>query len=166
MKIGDLARASGLSIDTLRYYEKIGLLPRARRAGGQRIYGEDILTWIDFLKRLKATGMPIAEMITYARLREAGPETSALRRQMMEAHRASVAARIAELDANLAVLDGKIETYRAIEAELATSAASGQPESSSHDRTDLPRPDQRARQGPRSPDDPQSRPRSRVGGRL
>ena len=60
MKIGQLAKRSGLSAYTIRYYERIGLLPRADRdRSGQRDYDASILTWIEFLDRLKTTGMPI-----------------------------------------------------------------------------------------------------------
>lgn len=120
MRIGDLARRTGLSIDTLRWYEKIDLLPRTPRdAGGRRDYPDDILAWVDFLGRLKATGMSIADMRDYARLRAAGDATAMARRELLERHRARVAAEIAALGENVAVLDGKIETYRAIEASLA-----------------------------------------------
>jgi DNA-binding transcriptional MerR regulator len=120
MKIGELARLTGLSIDTLRWYEKIDLLPRTPRdAGGRRDYPDDILAWVDFLGRLKATGMRIADMRDYARLRVAGDTTAAARREFLERHRARVAAEIQALGENVAVLDGKIETYRAIEASLA-----------------------------------------------
>jgi DNA-binding transcriptional MerR regulator len=119
-----LARLSGLSIDTLRWYEKIDLLPRTPRdAGGRRDYPDDILAWVDFLGRLKATGMSIADMGTYARLRAAGDATSAARRELLERHRARVVAEIAALGENVAVLDGKIETHRAIEATLAGAPA-------------------------------------------
>ncbi|WP_052711504.1 MerR family DNA-binding transcriptional regulator [Elstera litoralis] len=60
MKIGDLAARCGLSVHTLRYYERIGLLPRiARDQGQQRVYDSAALVWIAFLGRLKTTGMPI-----------------------------------------------------------------------------------------------------------
>lgn len=75
MKIGELAKRAGLSAHTLRYYERIGLLPRADRdASGQRDYDASILVWIGFLERLKTTGMPIREMLRYAALREQGPK--------------------------------------------------------------------------------------------
>ena len=123
MYIGDLARASGLSIDTLRWYEKIGLLPPPPRdRGGRRVYPPETLTWIAFLARLKATGMSIAGMLDYARLREAGEATAAARRALLEAHRDVVVAEIAALSENLAALDDKIEIYRTIEARLARSS--------------------------------------------
>lgn len=67
MKIGELSARAGLSVDTIRYYERIGLLPRAGRdGGGRRDYDETILAWIAFLARLRVTGMPIREMVRYA----------------------------------------------------------------------------------------------------
>lgn len=120
MFIGDLAATSGLTIDTLRWYEKIGLIRRPPRdGGGRRVYPPDTPTWIGFLARMKATGMSVADMVGYARLRERGSTTTAERRAMLERHRVHVRAQIALLQENLVVLDEKIETYRAIEAKLA-----------------------------------------------
>ncbi|AXS40355.1 MerR family transcriptional regulator [Breoghania sp. L-A4] len=112
MKIGELARRSGLSAHTIRYYERIGLLPYADRDGsGQRDYDVAILTWIEFLNRLKTTGMPIREMLRYARLRERGEETGAQRRVLLEEHRERVREKVAELQDCLLVLDTKIAGY-------------------------------------------------------
>ena len=112
MKIGELAKRSGLSAHTIRYYERIGLLPYADRdPSGQRDYDASILTWIDFLGRLKATGMPIREMLRYAALRERGAGTEVERRQMLEQHRERVRSRLAELSDCLLVLDTKIAGY-------------------------------------------------------
>lgn len=123
MYIGDLARASGLSIDTLRWYEKIELLPPPPRdRGGRRVYPPETLNWIAFLARLKATGMSIAGMRDYARLRAAGEGTTAARRALLETHREAVVAEIAALTENLAALDDKIAIYRTIEARLALSS--------------------------------------------
>ena len=119
MKIGQLARRSGLSAHTLRYYERIGLLPRADRDGsGQRDYDVSILIWIEFLRRLKTTGMPIREMLRYAALRERGPATGAERRALLEAHRETVRAHVAELQACLLVLDSKIGGYANAEQRI------------------------------------------------
>ena len=112
MKIGELAKRSGLSAHTIRYYERIGLLPYADRdQSRQRDYDASILTWIEFLGRLKATGMPIREMLHYAGLRERGAPTEMERRDLLEQHRERVRARIAELTDCLAVLDTKIAGY-------------------------------------------------------
>ncbi len=112
MKIGELAARSGLSAHTLRYYERIGLLPYAdRNRSSHRDYDASILTWIGFLTRLKTTGMPIREMVRYAALRNDGPATQAERREMLERHRARVRAHVAELQESLLVLDTKIAGY-------------------------------------------------------
>lgn len=112
MKIGDLAKRTGLSAHTIRYYERIGLLPRAGRdASGHRDYDDAILGWIEFLGHLKSTGMPIRDMLLYAALREQGPKTGPERKDLLQAHREIVRARVAELQANLVVLDAKIGSY-------------------------------------------------------
>ncbi len=112
MKIGDLARHTGLTAHTIRYYERIGLLPRARRDGSkQRDYDPSILIWIEFIGRLKTTGMPIADMLTYAALRDAGPHTANERSQLLQVHRERVRAYVADLQVCLLTLDAKIETY-------------------------------------------------------
>lgn len=113
MKIGELSQKSGFSAHTLRYYEKIGLLPRAGRSSGQRDYGAETLIWLAFIARLKATNMPLAEMIAYARLRAKGAPTLAARRDLLAAHRKRVKAQVALLQESLAVLDKKISTYAA-----------------------------------------------------
>jgi DNA-binding transcriptional MerR regulator len=112
MKIGDLAKRTGLSTHTLRYYERIGLLPYADRdRSGQRDFDASILRWIEFLGRLKTTGMPIRDMLRYAALRDEGDATGTSRRQMLEVHREQVRTQIAELQECLLVLDTKIAGY-------------------------------------------------------
>jgi DNA-binding transcriptional MerR regulator len=71
-----VANRTGLSVHTLRYYEKIGLIPVAAKDGaGLRVYDASIFPWTEFLGRLKQTGMPIQDMLRYAALRTAGPVT-------------------------------------------------------------------------------------------
>lgn len=112
MKIGEVARRSGLSTHTLRYYEQIGLMPKSRRLDSRhRDYDESILTWIALLGRLKTTGMTIRQMIVYADMVEAGDGTVSHRHALLAAHRDTVRERIADLQACLAVLDTKIAGY-------------------------------------------------------
>ena len=119
MKISELAKRTGLSDHTIRYYERIGLLPFADRdAGGQRDYDETVLIWIGFLKRLKTTQMPIREMLQYAELRAQGDQTGPERLALLELHRERVRAHLAELEDSLLVLDTKIDSY--VEAEKRT----------------------------------------------
>jgi DNA-binding transcriptional MerR regulator len=116
MKIGELSEKTGLSIDTLRFYEKIGLIPAPwRNSGGTRVYDPEILGWVNFLKALKATGMPLAKMQAYAEMRARGMATAAPRRIMLEKQRDIVRARITELAACLDLLDFKIDNYHDIE---------------------------------------------------
>ena len=119
MKISDLAKRCGLSAHTLRYYERIGLLPYADRdRSGQRDYDASILSWIEFLGRLKTTGMPIRDMLLYAKLADSGKATFSERRQMLEEHRERVRAHVADLEACLRVLDGKIASYAEAEERM------------------------------------------------
>lgn len=112
MRIGELAAISGLSAHTIRYYERIGLMPAASRNGsGHRSYDPRTLVWIAFLGRLKTTGMPLREMLRYARLREFGTGTEAERQALLVAHREAVRAHVDELTDCLAVLDAKIADY-------------------------------------------------------
>ena len=128
MKIGELARQSGLTPHTIRYYERIGLLPRADRDHArQRDYDASILTWIEFLGRLKATGMPIRDMLRYAQLRAGGAATEPERRRLLERHRDAVRARVASLQDCLLVLDGKITGYAASERTNDDDAINAQP---------------------------------------
>lgn len=134
MKIGDLATRCGLSAHTLRYYERIGLLPRVPRDGSrQRDYDPAILEWIEFLRRLKTTGMPIRDMLRYARLREQGAATEGQRRRLLEDHRDKIRAHAAELTASLAILERKIEGY----AKTASPATRSKEDARSRHRNTL-----------------------------
>jgi DNA-binding transcriptional MerR regulator len=115
MKIGELSSKCGLSIDTLRYYEKAGLIEPPWRDGGRRDYPDDALVWIKFLKALKATGMKLSHMARYAQLRSKGNSTSAERRLMLESQREVVLSRITELEECITMLDFKISNYAEIE---------------------------------------------------
>jgi DNA-binding transcriptional MerR regulator len=117
--IAQAAAHTGLSIDTLRYYERIGLVePPARDAGGRRSYSDTDLAWLRFLTRLRTTGMPIRMMREYAQLRHRGDATAARRRQILIEHRAEVRERVAELQSCLDMLDYKITNYEHIERTL------------------------------------------------
>ena len=112
MSIGELAKRAGLTAYTLRYYERIGLLPYASRGvSGMRDYDESILGWIEFLGRLKTTGMPIRDMLRYAELRTIGASTMIERRELLEKHRDHIRVRLSELQTCLQVLDTKITGY-------------------------------------------------------
>jgi DNA-binding transcriptional MerR regulator len=117
--IAQAARQSGLSADTLRYYERIGLVdPPVRDSGGRRNYSDDDLTWLEFLTKLRTTGMPIRLMVEYASLRRGGVGTAARRRQILQQHQADVRARLADLQSCLKVIDYKVDHYQEMERKL------------------------------------------------
>ena len=110
------AEQSGFSLDTLRYYERIGLLTGIdRAASGHRRFTADDLAWLGVLRCLRDTGMPIAAMRRYAELGRSGnsPENLAERIELLENHDASVEEQIAQLRAQQQHLREKIAYYRA-----------------------------------------------------
>jgi len=112
LPIAEVSTRTGLSIDTLRYYERAGLITTVgRTAGGQRRYAAADLEWLEFLLRLRDTGMSIADMQQFAQLRAAGPSTVPDRLQLLSEHREAVNARIRSLRNNLRDLDKKIDYY-------------------------------------------------------
>jgi DNA-binding transcriptional MerR regulator len=104
---------TGFSLDTLRYYERIGLLDDvARNASGQRVFSDDDLAWLGVLRCLRDTGMPIARMRRYAELARGGDETMAERAALLEEHDDSIERRIAELRDEQKRIREKIAYYR------------------------------------------------------
>lgn len=122
LTIQQVAEATGLSVHTLRYYERCHLIaPIDRSANGHRRYSSADLHWIEFLNRLRLTGMPIRQMQRYAELVRDSPNCAfEERRQILAAHREVVVEQIEQLQANLAVIDWKIQHYSNLEAELQT----------------------------------------------
>jgi DNA-binding transcriptional MerR regulator len=109
---------SGFSLDTLRYYERIGLIEPVRRAaGGHRRYTEDDLGWLDMLRCLRGTGMPIAQMQSFAELARLGDDTVAARLALLEEHDAAVEAELERLTEQRDKVRAKMEYYRAYLAQ-------------------------------------------------
>ncbi|MDO4231640.1 MAG: MerR family transcriptional regulator, partial [Lautropia sp.] len=132
--IDEVSRRSGLSIYTLRYYERIGLIaPVLRDSGGRRRYAESDLAWIAFLLRLKATRMPIAQMKRFAELRSAGDHTIAERRTLLEAHLKEVSAQIRSMQHAARALKDKIAHYHQQDTSQAADAHQNQSPSTDED---------------------------------
>ena len=114
LSIAEAARRTGVSVHTLRYYERAGLVVTAvdRTAGGRRRYHQLDLDWIVICTRLRATGMPIRTIRRYAELVSAGPGNEQERLALLEAHRAEVTAKLARTRENLKLIDHKIGVYR------------------------------------------------------
>jgi DNA-binding transcriptional MerR regulator len=111
--IAETAAATGLTPDTLRYYERDGLMlrPVGRSATGHRRYTDVDLTWINLLNCLRATGMPIRDVRRYADLVRTGDGTEQDRLDLLRAHRAQVLAQLAEVQEHLGAIDRKIGIY-------------------------------------------------------
>jgi len=113
ISIGELSRLSGVSTHTLRFYESAGILQPARRgANGHRRYLDADVLWLEFVLRLKQTGMPLAEIRQYADLRAQGEVSLQARLTMLKLHRERLVAKIEELSTCARVLDDKMDVYR------------------------------------------------------
>lgn len=111
--ISDVAEQTGLSVHTLRYYERAGLMPRpiGRSSSTHRRYSEGDVSWVVFLTRLRSTGMPIATLREYTELAQRGDDTAEARLELLLRHRISFLARLEEMQQSLEVIDRKIELY-------------------------------------------------------
>ncbi|QBD83679.1 MerR family transcriptional regulator [Ktedonosporobacter rubrisoli] len=121
LSIQQVAEITGLSIHTLRYYEHSGLLAstRIRRLpNGHRRYDEVDLEWIDFVKCLRESAMPIAEMQHFAEITRQGASTVKERRELLEAHRLNLLQDLQKMQQALASIEAKISHYRELENEI------------------------------------------------
>ncbi|AXG77644.1 MerR family transcriptional regulator [Streptomyces paludis] len=110
--ISEVAALTGLTAHTLRWYERIGLMPHVDRSHtGQRRFRNADLDWLDFVTKLRLTGMPVADMVRYAELVREGQQTFEERRELLARTRRDVLHRMAELRETVAVLDHKISFY-------------------------------------------------------
>ncbi len=115
--IQEVARMTGLSAHTLRYYEKIGLIMNVQRdETGYRQYTDSDIAWIHFLIRLRVTGMPMLKMKQFSDLRQEGDSTIVSRRELLEEHHQDVSSKVEELKMNLHKIEEKIEYYKALDA--------------------------------------------------
>jgi len=112
MTIAEVSEQFNISQDTLRYYEKIGLIPPVKRTGGGiRNYGETDATWIEFILRMRGAGLPIEVLIEYVRLAIQGDETIEARKRILIEQRKQLVARMKEMQKTIDKLNYKIEQY-------------------------------------------------------
>jgi len=117
MNMREFSAQSGLSAHTLRYYEKIGLLPGIQRnASGHRAFTSRDLEWVNFIVRLKDTGMSLDNILAYSKLRAAGDSTLGRRQHILEEHRDALKTKIETEQLHLKALDAKITHYRSLKA--------------------------------------------------
>lgn len=110
-RISEVAKHTSVSIDTLRYYERIGLLRVPRDASGHRRYSQRDLGRVVFIGRLRAADVPIGVLQQYFALVAEGPGTEPERLALLERHRESLRERMVHLEAALAMINYKIEVY-------------------------------------------------------
>ncbi len=112
MKIAEVSDHYGISSDTLRYYERIGLIPPVTRSeNGIRDYGELDLRRVEFIKCMRSAGLPIEVLIEYVGLVQQGDQTIEVRREILKEQRELLLTRMAGIQKTLDILNHKIEVY-------------------------------------------------------
>ena len=112
MKIMEVSEQFGLSSDTLRYDERIGLIPPVNRNGsGIRDYNELDLRRVEFIKCMRSAGLPVEVLIEYVGLVQQGDKTIEARKEILKEQRELLVARMKEMQKTLNILNHKIEVY-------------------------------------------------------
>jgi len=112
MKIAEVSEKYGLSVDTLRYYERVGLIPTVNRTdSGIRDYNELDLRRVDFIKCMRGAGLPVEVLIEYVALVQQGDKTIEARKEILKEQREQLVSRMNEMQKTLDILDHKIEVY-------------------------------------------------------
>jgi DNA-binding transcriptional MerR regulator len=113
--VGEVSARTGFSVDTLRYYERLGLIePVERSTGGRRRYRDEDVGWLDFVSCLRDTGMPVGRMREFAELCRDGEHTVAERVDLLAEHGRRVEAEIETLREKLAAIQHKVEYYQGV----------------------------------------------------
>lgn len=125
LQVGEAAVRCGVSPNTLRYYERVGLVdPVDRDASGWRVYDEHAIARVVFVTRLRATGMSIRKLREFMDLARAGDHTVDRRWQILQEHRARLCRQRDEIDACLQTIDRKIAGYSRLTAQIPKRKAS------------------------------------------
>lgn len=112
MTIAEVSKKYELSQDTLRYYERIGLLPAVNRnKSGVRDYSEEDCRWVEFVKCMRNAGLPIEVLIEYVHLFQQGDDTVEARKELLIEQRNQLLLKMAEMQKTLERLNYKIERY-------------------------------------------------------
>ncbi|MEV6421987.1 MerR family transcriptional regulator [Streptomyces sp. NPDC051662] len=118
LSIGDVALRTGLSVHTLRFYEREGILttPVRRNSGGRRLYGQEHVDWLTVCTFLRASGMPLPEIRRYTELVREGMGNESERLELMRRHQKLVGERIARLGECMDLISHKVRVYEDIVA--------------------------------------------------
>jgi DNA-binding transcriptional MerR regulator len=112
LTISEVAKKYDLTPDTLRYYERVGLLPNVSRTpGGIRDYSEDDCRWVEYIKCMRSAGVSVETLIEYVKLFNEGAETIQARKKLLLEQREQIVTRINEMNDVLARLDWKLDGY-------------------------------------------------------
>lgn len=112
MTIAEVSKRFNLSADTLRYYERIGLIPPVNRnASGIRNYTEEDCNWIHFIKCMRSAGLSIEVLVEYVSMFQQGTSTIKARKELLIEQRSQLAEKIKEMQQTLERLDKKIDGY-------------------------------------------------------
>ncbi len=112
-KIGEISKITNLTIDTLRYYEKEGLITPARDQNNIRMYSDSDIRWIQFIKKLKQTGMPLKNIKEYSNLRDQGDSTINERLSLLYEQKQRLEQNSKQLEEHILFLNNKIDIYKA-----------------------------------------------------
>lgn len=112
-KIGEISKITNLTIDTLRYYEKEGLITPARDQNNIRMYSDSDIRWIQFIKKLKQTGMPLKNIKEYSNLRDQGDSTINERLSLLYEQKQRLEQNSRQLEEHILFLNNKIDIYKA-----------------------------------------------------
>ncbi|MFC4651877.1 MerR family transcriptional regulator [Lactococcus nasutitermitis] len=110
-KISEIAKITGFSIPTLRYYEDLGLIKPERSTSNYRTFTEKDLHWIEFIQRAKMTGMPLEDIKAYSDLREKGDSTIIERLSLLIKQEHILREKKQELESHIDFLQKKKQTY-------------------------------------------------------
>lgn len=113
MTISEVSKKFDLSVDTLRYYERIGLIPAVpRNQSGLRDYDEESCNWVEFIKCMRSAGLPIEVLIEYVSLFRQGDNTLEARKDLLIEQRELLLRKIEDMNRTLERLDYKISLYQ------------------------------------------------------
>ena len=128
LRISEAAKSVNLKPHTLRYYESIGLINGIKRdAAGKRIYGKSDLSWLQFIIRLRSTGMSISKMKQYTQLRNMGDETITERKNFLMEHLDTIDMKIKTLSEVRKYVQKKVGAYQIMEEKAQYTVESGNP---------------------------------------
>jgi DNA-binding transcriptional MerR regulator len=115
MTVAEVSKKYDIPEDTLRYYERIGLIPPVHRTkGGIRDYIQEDCTWVEFVKCMRNAGLSIEVLIEYLRLIQQGDKTIEARKELLVEQREQLKQRLVEMQKTLERLDYKIKNYERI----------------------------------------------------